>query len=186
MRKLIVFDFVTMDGFFEGANHSIEWHNVDEEFNEFAVEQLNNTDLLLFGRVTYDLMAGYWTSVSAETDDPVVANKMNTLPKIVFSRTMQRAEWENTRLIHTEIKEEISKIKNQPGKDIFVFGSADLVSSLMELDLIDEFRMMINPVVIGQGKPLFVNIKKNMNFNLIKTRVFNSGNVLLYYVPKKN
>jgi len=177
---------ITIDGFFEGVNQSIEWHNVDEEFNEFAIEQLNSADMLFFGRVTYDLMAGYWTSVNATKDDQDVASKMNTISKIVFSKTLEKADWENAKLIKENLNDEITKLKSQSGKDILVLGSAELVSSLIEMDLIDEFRIMVNPIVIGQGKPLFVNIKKNLNFKLINTRIFNSGNVLLYYEPIRN
>ena len=154
---------ITIDGFFEGLNQSIEWHNVDEEFNEFAIEQLNSADMLFFGRVTYELMAGYWPTVNAATDDPVVAYKMNTLSKIVFSKTLEKADWENTRLIKENLKEEIIKLKNQSGKNILIFGSADLAASLREMGLIDEFRIIINPIVIGQGKPLFVNMKSDLN-----------------------
>jgi len=175
---------ITIDGFFEGLNQSIEWHNVDEEFNEFAIEQLNSADMLFFGRVTYELMAGYWPTVNAATDDPVVAYKMNTLSKIVFSKTLEKADWENTRLIKENLKEEIIKLKNQPGKNIFIFGSADLSASLREMGLIDEYRIMVSPIVIGQGKPLFVNMKSYLNLRLINSRIFNSGNVLLCYENK--
>lgn len=176
---------VTLDGFFEGENHSIDWHNVDEEFNEFAKEQLNTADILLFGRITYELMASYWPTLSGTSDDPIIAYKMNTIPKIVISKTLEKAEWENTRLIKENIKEEITSLKNQPGKDIFIFGSVNLATTLREMDLIDEYRIIISPVVIGQGKPLFENVKNNLNFRLLKTRIFNSGNVLLYYEIKK-
>ncbi len=186
MRKIILFNMISVDGYFEGINQSIEWHNVDDEFNVFAIEQLNDADLLIFGRKTYDLMAGYWPTISATTDDPTVAFKMNTIPKIVFSRTMEKAEWNNTKIVRENITEEITNLKNQAGKDIFIFGSADLASSLRELDLIDEYRIMINPVVLGSGKPLFVNINNKLNLKLLKTRIFNSGNVLLYYVTKKD
>lgn len=176
---------ISMDGFFEGENHSLDWHNVDEEFNEFAIEQLNSADILLFGRITYELMASYWPTLSGTNDDPIVAYKMNTIPKIVFSKTLEKAEWENTRLIKDHIKEEITSLKNQSGKDIYIFGSANLAVTLREMELIDEYRIIISPVVIGQGKPLFENVKNNLNFRLLKTRIFNSGNVLLYYEIKK-
>ena len=176
---------ISLDGFFEGTDHSLEWHNVDEEFNVFAIEQLNSADLLMFGRKTYDLMAGYWPSLGATTDDPIVAYKMNTISKIVFSRTMDKAEWENTRLIKENIKEEITSLKNQAGNNIFIFGSANLVSTLQEMDLIDVYRIMINPVIIGQGKSLFANVKHNLNLRLLKTKKFKSGNILLDYEIKR-
>jgi dihydrofolate reductase len=177
---------VTLDGYFEGSNESIEWHNVDDEFNQFAIKQLEEADMLLFGRVTYELMAGYWPSPAAATDDPKVAYKMNTISKIVFSKTMVTANWENTRLIKENIQEEVTLLKKQPGKDIYIFGSADLASTLREMNLIDEYRIMVNPLVIGRGKPLFANINQILNLRLLDIKRFDSGNVLLYYESKRD
>ena len=185
MRKLFAFNMVTLDGFFEGPNQDISWHNVDEEFNQFAIEQANTIGAILFGRVTYEGMASYWPTPAAQADDPVVASLMNTLPKVVFSRTLPRADWHNTRLIKEDVAEEILKMKQVPGNDLAVFGSADLVSSLMQMDLVDEHRVMVNPVLIGSGTRLFKNIARKVNLKLVKTRTFKSGNVLLYYQPEK-
>ena len=185
MRKLFAFNMVTLDGFFEGPNRDISWHNVDEEFNQFAIEQANTVGAILFGRVTYELMASYWPTPAAQSDDPVVANLMNTLPKVVFSRTLQKAEWNNTRLIKDNVAEEILKMKQEPGNDLAVFGSANLLASLMQMNLVDEHRVMVNPVLIGSGTPLFRNINQKVNLKLVKTRTFKSGNVLLYYQPDK-
>jgi len=184
MRKLIFFNMITLDGFFEGENHSIEWHNVDAEFNEFAVEQLFTADILLFGRKTYELMAGYWPTPEGVKDDPAVAKIMNSIPKIVISKTLKEATWENTRLITENVFEEMTKLKNQPGKNIFIFGSAELGASFRKMNLIDEYRIMVNPMVIGRGKPLFLNITQDFKLKLLMTKVFKSGNVLLYYEPE--
>lgn len=183
MRKIFLFNMVTLDGFFEGPNHDISWHNVDEEFNQFAIEQLDNTDLLLFGRITYELMASYWPTEHAKNDDPAVAGKMNAAQKIVFSKTLKKADWNNTKLIKGNISEEVSALKQKPGKDIAIFGSADLASTFIQHGLIDEYRLMINPVLIGSGKQLFNGIKNRLNLKLIKTRTFVSGNVLLCFQP---
>jgi dihydrofolate reductase len=183
MRKMIFFMLTTLDGFYEGPNKEIDWHNVDEEFNEFAINQLNSVDVLLFGRVTYELMASYWPTPAATTNDPIVADKMNSLPKIVFSKTLSSVEWQNTRLVKENIAEEISKLKQQPGKDLIIFGSSDLAVTLTRLGLIDEYRIMVNPVVLGDGKSLFKGISQRLNLKLLKTRTFSSGNVLLYYQP---
>ncbi|MBI3660338.1 dihydrofolate reductase [Candidatus Acetothermia bacterium] len=185
MRKVIVFMLTTLDGFFAGPNGELGWHNVDEEFNEFAIDQLNSVDTLLFGRVTYQLMASYWPTPAATTDDPIIAEIMNTMPKIVFSKTLGKVEWNNTRLVKDNIAEEISKLKQQSGKDMIIFGSSDLASTLTKLGLIDEYRIMVNPVVLGNGKPLFKGIKDKLNLKLLKTKTFSSGNVLLYYQPRK-
>ena len=185
MRKLFTFNMVTLDGFFEGPNQDISWHHVDDEFNQFAIEQTSNLDTILFGRVTYQLMASYWPTPAAMTDDPIVAGIMNRVPKIVFSRTLERAEWNNTRLVKDHIAEEITMLKQQPGNDLALFGSANLLSTLMQMDLVDEHRIMVNPVVLGAGTPLFQGIRDKLNLKLLKVKTFRSGNILLHYQPDK-
>lgn len=185
MRKVFLFNMVTLDGFFEGPHQDISWHNVDEEFNEFAIDQLNEIDMLLFGRVTYQGMASYWPTEGAIHDDPSVAGLMNSLPKIVFSKTLDKAEWNNTRLVKDHAAEEVSTLKQQPGKDIAIFGSSDLAVTLAERGLIDEYRIIVNPVFLGDGTPLLKGIKEKLKLKLLHARIFNSGNVLLYYAPEK-
>jgi dihydrofolate reductase len=174
---------ISLDGYFEGPDSEIDWHNVDSEFNDYAVDNLNNADMLLFGRVTYELMAGYWPTELATTDDPVVAGKMNSLPKVVFSKTLSSAEWNNTTLVKENYEEEVLKLKQQPGRNLVIFGSSDLAVTFMEHDLIDEFQIFVNPVILGKGKPLFNGIKHRYKLKLLSTRTFGSGNVLLCYQP---
>jgi len=187
MRKVILSNMVTLDGFFEGPNKELDWHIVDEEFNQYANDLLSNVDALLFGRVTYQLMADYWpaaaTNPSTSESDLEIADKMNNLPKIVFSKTLQEVKWNNSRLIKENIAQEISKMNQQPGKDMVIFGSGSIVSTLMQLGLIDEYRIIVNPVVLGNGKPLFKGINGKQNLKLLKTKVFGSGVVILYYQP---
>jgi len=183
MRKLFAFNMISLDGFFEGPNQDINWHNVDEEFNEFAIEQTSTIGTILFGRVTYQLMESYWPTPDALKNDPVIAGLMNSLPKIVFSKTLDEAEWNNTRLVKDNIVEEILKLKQQTGKELAVFGSANLLSTLIQMDLVDEHRIIINPLVLGKGVPLFKKVDEKINLRLLKTRIFKSGNVLLYYEP---
>jgi dihydrofolate reductase len=185
MRKVFLFNMTTLDGYFEGPNQDISWHNVDEEFNEFAIEQLNEVDTLLFGRVTYQGMASYWPTELAISDDPEVAGLMNSLPKVVFSKTLDKAEWNNSKLVKENVTEEVLKLKQQPGKDIAIFGSSDLAVTLAEHGLIDEYRLIVNPVFLGGGTPLLNGIKEKLNLKLFNTRIFKSGNVLLYYAPVK-
>ncbi len=173
---------MTLDGFFEGAKWDLSWHKVDNEFNEFAIAQLNEIDVLLFGRVTYEGMAGYWSSPGALKDDPAVAGLMNSIPKIVFSKTLNKAEWNNTRLVRDHVADEVSKLKQQSGKDLAIFGSANLMSALMQMGLIDEHRVMLNPVILGTGTPLF-QTKDTLNLRLVRTRAFGNGNVLVCYEP---
>ncbi len=183
MRKVLLFMMTSLDGYFEGANHEIDWHNVDEEFNDYAISQLNEVDTLLFGRATYELMASYWPTDQAKADDPVVAERMNSLPKIVFSRTLPHVEWQNTRLVKDSFAAEVTKLKQQPGKDLIIFGSSALAASFLEHSLLDECRVMINPVVLGRGNSLFSGINDRLRFRLLRTKVFHSGNVLLCYEP---
>ena len=165
----------------KGRDQSIDWHNVDEEFNEFARKQLDEIDTVLFGRVTYEGMASYWPTAGAIEDDPIVAGKMNSMPKIVFSRTLQTADWENTNLVKDNIAEEVQRLKEQPGGELAIFGSSDLTTSLLQMGLVDELRIMVNPVVLGQGKRLFEGIDKELHLQLLATTAFRSGNVLMRY-----
>ncbi len=183
MRKLLMFNLVTLDGYFEGPDRDISWHNVDSEFNEYAVDMLDSVDTLLFGRVTYELMAGFWPTPDAIKNDPLVAERMNKLSKIVFSRTLDKVAWQNTRLVGDKIEDEIRKLKQQPGKSMVLLGSGSIVARFSQRGLIDEYRIMVNPVVLGNGTPLFKGINNKFTLKLIKTRAFKSGNVLLYYEP---
>lgn len=176
---------VSVDGYFAGPNGEIDWHNVDDEFNLFAIDQLQKAAVLLFGRVTYNLMAGYWPAAAANPstskEDIMVAERMNNLPKIVFSKTLEKSGWNNTKVIKKIGKLEIEKLKQEQTNDIFIFGSGQIVREFTKLGLVDEFRLMVNPVILGSGKSLF---KDKLNLALLTTRVFGNGNVLLYYQPK--
>jgi dihydrofolate reductase len=185
MRKIVLFNLMTLDGYFEGENADISWHNVDQEFNDFAIAQLKTADMLLFGRKTYQLMAAYWPTAEGIKDNPVIADLMNQIDKIVFSKSLERAHWDHARVISEGLLDEVKKLKSIPGKDVFIFGSADLSSTLIDHDLIDEFRIMINPLILGNGTPMFQNITTKIDLQLLKTKVFGNGNVLLNYIPKK-
>lgn len=181
MRKIIFQTTISTDGFFEGENHEIDWHKVDDEFKEFAIDMLYNVDALLFGRKTYTLMKNYWPTEDVTKSDPVTAERMNSLPKYVFSRTLDKADWNNTTLIKENIAEEVLKLKQEPGEDIAILGSSDLAVSFIKLKLIDEFRIIVSPVVLGKGKRLFKGLNDKLNLRLMRTTIFNSGNVLCYY-----
>lgn len=188
MRKVIVSNMVTLDGFLAGPNGEIDWHSVNDEFNDFAVAQLNAVDTLLFGRVTYELMASYWPTEAAIKDDAVVADKMNTLNKVVFSRTLDKVgwdKWNNARLVKTNIAAEISKLKQQPGKDMVIFGSGTIVSTLGQAGLIDLYRIFVVPVILGKGKPQFTDIANPIKLKLADTKTFKTGVVFLSYEPQR-
>ena len=177
MGSLVMFNMVSLDGFFADQDGSIDWHTTDEEFNDFSVEQLASAGGLVFGRRTYELMAGYWPAATSDTD---VANAMNSLPKWVFSRTLASAEWTNTTLLREATPDAISAIKAVQGKDLMLFGSANLAQSLIAQGGVDEFRLMVSPQVLGDGIPLF---NAPIRLGLLEARPFQSGNVLLRYAP---
>jgi dihydrofolate reductase len=183
MRRTFAFIMTTLDGYYEGPHQEFDFWVLDEEFEEFSAEQLDEVDALLFGRVSYEGMAAYWPTPEAERDDPRVAAKMNGLSKIVVSRTLERAEWANTRLIKDDVAQELRELKEQPGKDIAILGSSDLTASLLEMGLVDEVRIMVNPVVLGAGKSVFKTAGERISLKLVKSRRFDSGKVLLCYQP---
>ncbi len=185
MRKLIVFENVTLDGFMAGADGEIDWAIRDDEVTENSKEGQGVTDLFMFGRVTYDMMASFWPTEVAKSTNPVFANALNNTPKIVFSRMMEKADWQNTRVVKELNTEEILRIKQEPGQNIMIFGSGTLVEQLTNLGLIDEYHLMVNPVLLGKGKPLFNNIRDRVNLKLFNTETFSSGIVLLQYQPDK-
>jgi len=181
MRKLIMWNMVTMDGFFEGGKSwDIDWHNTGwgEELEQFSIQQLNSADLLLFGRVTYQGMASYWAPEKGD-----VADLMNGIAKVVFSRTLDKAEWNNTRLVKGNAEEEVARLKQQAGRDMLVFGSAALCATLTQHSMIDEYRLGINPIILGGGNPLFKPSPEPMKMKLLEAKVMKTGCVLLYYQP---
>ena len=187
-RTVYLFMSTSIDGFFEGPNHDLSWHNVDDEFNRFAIDQLKRTDLFLWGRRIYQLMESYWPKVTENTtmslDDLEIARLMNNTQKFVFSRTLDNVSetknWRNVKLIREFDPEVIRRLKEEPGKEIGVGGS-NLAISLIKAGLIDELRIMVVPVVLGKGSTLFQGMEVKLNLELARTRRFDSGNLLLCY-----
>jgi dihydrofolate reductase len=184
MRKLIVFNSISLDGYFTDENGDMSWaHNSDTEFNTFVEDNSKGGGELIFGRITYELMAGYWPSPDAIKNDPVVAENINNLPKVVFSKTMNNVSWNNTRLVKDNMLAEIRKMKKESGKDMVIMGSGNIVSQLSREHLIDEYQIVIIPVVLGGGRTLFEGVKDNLKLKLINSRAFTNGNVFLCYKP---
>lgn len=184
MRKLVVFNQVTLDGYFADMNGDLSWaHKNDAEWNAFVADNAKGGGLLLFGRITYELMASYWPTPYAIENDPIVAKQMNNLPKVVFSRTMDKALWSNTKLVKSDMAPEIRKMKEEPGEDMVILGSGSIVSQLAQERLIDEYQIVVNPVVLGKGRTMFDGTKEKLTLKLTKTRTFGNGNVLLCYEP---
>ena len=180
MRKLFWQISVTLDGFIEGPNGELSdtAQIADEDFDRCASEMLRSIDAILLGRKTYQLFAGYWPSATGPD-----ADRLNELPKVVFSNTLEKVEWNNSRLAGEDVLAEVNRLKQQPGKDLALFGSAGLASTLIRLGLIDEFRDFVAPVVLGAGTPIFKGMKDRIALKLLKASTWRSGIVALSYEP---
>jgi dihydrofolate reductase len=185
VRKMFSFMMTSADGYHADPGQALDWHHVDQEFSQFALAQLREAGTLVFGRVTYEGMAAFWPTPAGEKSDPEVAKAMNTTPKIVISQTLPQATWAGTQIISSHAEEELAKLKQQPGQDIVIPGSSTLTASLLPTGLLDELRIMVNPVVLGQGRSLFAGAGRT-SLKLLKTRHFTSGNILLSYQPITN
>lgn len=179
-----MWNVVTLDGYFEGPQswdlsfHSVIW---GQDLQRLSIEQLQNADYLVFGRRTYEGMAAYWTNPEAEIAEQEVAKLMTGIPKLVFSKTLKSADWNNTRIIRDNASEEIQKLKEQGGKDLYVFGSANLSETFINDNIFDEYRIGIAPVILGNGRPLFRQGLRTNNLTLVSTQQLGTGGVVLKY-----
>lgn len=178
MRKIVVTQFITLDGVMENP-HLWSFPYFTDEITKFKIDELFASDAQLLGRVTYEAFAEYWPS---QTDE--YANRLNSLPKYAVSKTLKKAAWNNSILINKNIEEEISKLKLQKGQDILVHGSLTLVKALLKANLIDQLNLLVFPVVLGKGIRLFEN-EENIKLTLTETKTYTSGVVLLTYQPDK-
>lgn len=178
MAKLIMWNLMTLDGFFEGPGHDISWHldAWSEDLEKLSIEQGHSAGALLFGRLTYELMANYWPK-----ENGTIADFMNALPKYVFSRTQTQSDWNNTQMLSGDTPKIVERLKRESTKDIYLFGSADLASSLVDHGLIDEYRIGIAPIMLGNGTPLFKHSQQKKSLSLIDTRSVARGVVILRY-----
>lgn len=194
MRKIIVFNLVTVDGFFAGEDGNIDWHMVDDEFNDFAVEQTGTFGGIIFGKTTYQIFADFWPVVAktgkfpgsdepASPDDVQVGKFIDDVDKFVFSKSLTEVSWQHTTHYHDIDPEVIKKLKQEEGKDIFILGSGTIVQQLANMDLIDEYRLLVNPIILGKGKPMFAGVKEQ-KLKLLSVREFRNGNVLMTYTPE--
>ena len=182
MRKLSVFNHVSLDGYFVDAHGGMSWaHKQDPEWNAFLEGNASGGGVLMFGRVTYDLMTMYWPTPMAARDNPTVAKKMNEMPKIVVSRTMDKAAWDNTTVIKSDLTASTRKLKQSPGDDIVILGSGNIIAQLASEGLIDAYQLVVNPIVLGNGRTLFEGVKDPLGMKLTSTRAFRNGSVLLCY-----
>ncbi len=185
MPRLIVFNNVSLDGYFVDRNGDMNWaYNQvkDEEWDAFVAGNASGEGMLLFGRITYEMMASYWPTPAARENNPVVAKGMNRMPKVVFSRMLDKASWENTKLVKGDPVAEVRKLK-QASPDMAILGSGTIVAQLAQARLIDEYQMVVVPVVLGGGRTMFEGLKEKLPMKTIKARAFKNGNVLLCYEP---
>ncbi|HXZ66581.1 MAG TPA: dihydrofolate reductase family protein [Streptosporangiaceae bacterium] len=183
MRKIFAFLMITADGYHATSEGDLFWHNVDDEFHEFALAQLDAADTLLFGRATYQGMAEFWSSPVALEEDPAMTERMNRYRKVVVSSTLAATEWTPSTLIRDDVISQLTSLKEESGKDIALLGSSTLAAGLLTAGLIDELRLMVNPVVLGSGQQVLAGAELK-SLQLLRTRQFASGNVLLTYRPR--
>jgi dihydrofolate reductase len=187
MQRLIVFNSTSVDGYFTDVNNEMNFaHNAnpDAEWDAFVAGNASGGGTLLFGRVTYELMEAFWPTPLAAQQMPEVAEGMNSLKKVVFSRTLDKVSWANTRLVKGDLVEEVRKMKTEQGNGLAILGSGSIVSQLAPYDLIDEYQVVVVPVVLGKGRTMFEGNSKKVQLRLIKTLAFSNGNVLLCYEPE--
>jgi dihydrofolate reductase len=186
MPKLVVFNHVSLDGYFVDQNNDMSWAKADHqdpEWDAFVAGNASGGGVLVFGRVTYDLMASFWPTSFAMESMPAIAERMNNLPKVVFSRTLENASWNNTRLLKGDLSTEVRRLKEEPGEGLVILGSGSIVSQLAPDGLIDEYQFVVNPIILGKGRTLFEGVADKLKLNLTKTRAFANGNVFLCYQP---
>jgi dihydrofolate reductase len=181
VNRIIVSNLVTLDGFIAGDNGDLNWFCADEEFMDYSRAFCRSIGAILFGRRTYQMMAAYWPTNEADENDPIVAERMNNLPKVVVSKTLSKPTWFNSRLISDRVLENIQELKDTADGDIAVFGSGELVSRLLPHGLIDELRLLVHPVILGRGRPEFSSVPSEVELNFTSARPFKSGVVQLVY-----
>lgn len=190
MRKIIVTMWVTLDGFIAGPNNDMRFVGelYDAAMGKYEDDLVSAADTLLLGRVTYESFAGSWPSVpdrpNADPGEVAYARKLNAMRKIVFSKTLPAAEWNNSTLLREIVPEEIEQLKQEPGRDMVIYGSASVIQALTNYGLIDEYQLLVHPFLLGDGKPLFANIKQKVDLKLVNTEARSSGVVVLTYQPK--
>jgi dihydrofolate reductase len=182
MRKINVFDNLSLDGYFTDAHSDMSWaHKHDEEWTAFSSSNAGGEAELLFGRVTYEMMAGFWPTPQAAEMLPDVAAGMNRMKKFVFSRTLTAAGWQGTTLVKGDLVTEVTRLKEQSGPDLLILGSGSIVSQLTAARLIDQYQIVLCPVVLGRGRTLFETVTEKVPLTLTSSRQFTNGNVVLTY-----
>jgi dihydrofolate reductase len=184
MGRLIVFNNVSLDGYFVDGDGSMDWarhDRTDPDWNAFVSANASGNGTLVMGRVTYELMIRYWPTPMAKQHDPVVAEGMNRMAKVVFSRTLKETSWNNTRLVRDGLAAEIRRMKRESGEGMAILGSGSIVAQLTQEKLIDEYHFVVNPVILGAGRTMFDGVSRKMELKLNSSRAFQNGYVVVQY-----
>lgn len=196
-RRIVTFNWVTADGYFAGVDGNLDWVVPDEEQSKAAADGISGFDTVMLGRRTYELFESFWRHADIDElgtiPDPhhpgrrsrehgAIAIALNRMTKIVFSRTMNEATWENSRLLRELDPRGIETMKSQPGKDMIIFGSGSIVSQLTQHGLIDEYHFVVCPILLGSGQPLLRGVSKGLRLDLLEAKALPSGDVMLRYV----
>lgn len=184
MRKIIVCNWVSLDGFFSGPKGETDWFYWDEELEAHQHNFFKEIDTMLFGRHTYDIMSSYWPTPAASQESPIITNFMNQTKKIVFSKSLQKVQWDNTDLASDLISSNMLALKESAGKNILILGSGSIASQLLTLELVDELQLLINPIILGQGKSMFQSMQKITPMDLIESKTFSNGLMLSKYAKQ--
>ncbi|MZQ87041.1 dihydrofolate reductase [Paenibacillus sp. 5J-6] len=189
MRKVVLFMHVSLDGFVAGPNGELDWISYDQDLMDAADEIVKTVGSPIYGRVTYQMMENYWPTLlnnpESTQHDIDHANWIEDIGKIVISKSLKEVRWNRTTLINENIAEEIGKLKQEPGKDLVIFGSPSIAHTFIDLDLIDEYRLTVSPIVLGRGTRLFQEDKPTKRLNLLSSKTLPSGVLVLHYEAKK-
>lgn len=184
MRKLSVFNAISIDGYFADPGGDMSWaHKQDPEWSSWTDENASGGSVLMFGRVTYDLMTSYWPTPMAAKNNPIVARRMNEMPKIVVSNSIDKPAWNNTTLVKGDLPAAVRGLKQKAGDDICILGSGSIIAQLAPERLIDSYQLVISPIILGKGRTLFQGVRERLNLKLTGTRTFANGNTVLMYEP---
>jgi dihydrofolate reductase len=184
MRRLAVFNSITLDGYFTGLNGDLRWAHSgppDPEFDAYVAGNASGGGQLLFGRITYEMMAAHWPTAEARRDMPEVAEGMNALPKVVFSRTMEKASWSNTTVVKGDLAAVVRRMKAESGPDMTILGSGSIVKQLAEARLVDEYQLVVHPIVLGVGRTMFEGLAAPLTLARTDARIFPGGKAVLHY-----
>lgn len=181
MRKIIASENISLDGYFAAKDEGFDWFSWNDEMERSAIELMGTVDMMLFGRTTYEMMAEYWPKAKPPAENQAIIDFMNNGPKIVYSNRLEKADWNNSMIVKGVKAEEVQTMKSLPGKDLVIFGSGTILKALMKLGLVDELHLLVNPVILGGGKPLFEDPGGMRKLDLLRTQGFGNGVVLLRY-----